>query len=375
MFENRGVMERQRLVDRQSWQTIVLACCLVTMAGNPLGSMAVEAAESDARYAPTRENPVGQWLRRLSLSRLPGEFERGHASVTGAFRGIAAPASPWTVRILSDDQQTALGMVVREDGYILTKASELSGKLACLFSDGVRLPARKVAEKADCDLALLLVNRQRLPVPQWASSAELPLGSWLVTTGPESLPIAIGVVSAPPQASAPPQPILGVRMYRVERGVRVNQVIPGTGAHRAGIRAGDVIASINGRVAETPDTITEIVQQLQPGDKVHLSVLREQSPLTLDAFIGDKGRLGGFEQAELMDSLGGPLSRRRAGFPSVIQHDSIVRPRECGGPVLDLDGQVVGVNIARVSRVATYALPASVVRPVVEELLRNATAP
>jgi serine protease Do len=75
-----------------------------------------------------------------------------------------------------------------------------------------------------------------------------------------------------------------------------------------------------------------------------------------------------------MDSLGGPLSRRRAGFPSVLQHDSVLRPRDCGGPIVDLDGNVVGVNIARASRVASYALPVSVVRPVVAEMLQHAVA-
>jgi S1-C subfamily serine protease len=35
---------------------------------------------------------------------------------------------------------------------------------------------------------------------------------------------------------------------------------------------------------------------------------------------------------------------------------------------VDLDGKAVGINIARASRVATFALPASVVRSVLEEM-------
>jgi len=45
--------------------------------------------------------------------------------------------------------------------------------------------------------------------------------------------------------------------------------------------------------------------------------------------------------------MGSELSKRRTGFPHILQHDSVVKPRECGGPVVDLDGKVIGINICR----------------------------
>ena len=59
--------------------------------------------------------------------------------------------------------------------------------------------------------------------------------------------------------------------------------------------------------------------------------------------------------------IGGRLSTRRSGFPEVIQHDCPLQPNQCGGPLVNLDGDVVGINIARAGRVETYALPARVV--------------
>ena len=345
-------------------------CCLV--AGIMGVALGVHAAEGDARLAPQKgDNGISQWLKRVGKVRLPGEYERSHATVTGAFRDVTASSNQSTVRVLCDGLQTALGIVVRGDGYILTKASELSGKLECVLSDGTRLPAIKVAQRDQYDLALLRVAKGDLIEVRWSNSPAPPVGSWLVTTNLEPLPIAIGVVSAPPHVSPNPQAVLGVRMGSVERGVRVNHVMPGTGAARAGVREGDVISTINGRNADSPDAITQIIRGLQPGDRVTLAVLREQEPLTLVATLGDMTRLGGLDQAELMDSLGGPLSRRRAGFPSVIQHDSVVRPRECGGPLVDLDGNAVGVNIARASRVATLALPADLTKRVAGEMMRE----
>ncbi|MDA1221730.1 MAG: hypothetical protein O3B85_06885, partial [Planctomycetota bacterium] len=67
--------------------------------------------------------------------------------------------------------------------------------------------------------------------------------------------------------------------------------------------------------------------------------------------------------------LWGPLSGIRAGFGLVLQHDTILRPESCGGPLLDVDGRAVGVNIARAGRIETLAIPASVVRRIAARLL------
>jgi S1-C subfamily serine protease len=45
----------------------------------------------------------------------------------------------------------------------------------------------------------------------------------------------------------------------------------------------------------------------------------------------------------------------------IFQHDQPLNPEDCGSVLVDLHGEVVGVNIARVSRVDTYAIPADFV--------------
>jgi serine protease Do len=42
----------------------------------------------------------------------------------------------------------------------------------------------------------------------------------------------------------------------------------------------------------------------------------------------------------------------------VLQHDLPLKPRDMGSPLLDLNGNCIGLNIARVDRVTTFALPA-----------------
>lgn len=46
----------------------------------------------------------------------------------------------------------------------------------------------------------------------------------------------------------------------------------------------------------------------------------------------------------------------------------MLEPWQCGGPLVNLDGQAIGLNIARASRVATYALPSALVQRVIADL-------
>ena len=56
------------------------------------------------------------------------------------------------------------------------------------------------------------------------------------------------------------------------------------------------------------------------------------------------------------------MSRRRSGYPAAIQHDMLLKPNQCGGPLVNIDGNAVGVNIARASRVKSYAIPSEVIQ-------------
>jgi S1-C subfamily serine protease len=73
-------------------------------------------------------------------------------------------------------------------------------------------------------------------------------------------------------------------------------------------------------------------------------------------------------RAQFQDRLGAELSQRRYLFPSVIEHDSVLEPRQCGGVLLNLRGEAIGVNIARASRISSYAIPAEVAVPIVRSL-------
>ena len=76
-----------------------------------------------------------------------------------------------------------------------------------------------------------------------------------------------------------------------------------------------------------------------------------------------------------MNGMGSALSKLKNGFAPVIQHDTVLQSSECGGPLVDLSGKVVGINIARAGRVESYAVPADQVRAMLADLESGKLAP
>jgi serine protease Do len=89
----------------------------------------------------------------------------------------------------------------------------------------------------------------------------------------------------------------------------------------------------------------------------------------------DKRPRDQFSRREFQNSMGSKLSDRRGGFPQILQTDMALKPSDCGGPVVDLDGRTIGINIARAGRVESYAIPAAAVRAMIPDLKSGKLAP
>lgn len=317
-----------------------------------------------------RVRPVGAWIAVLLLSSaVPAgdTTERDAYVVKNAFRdAVRAPAQS-TVRILCDDRRAALGTVVAADGLILTKASELMGKIVCHLFDGRRLEAKIVGVNDDSDLALLKIGADDLPAIGWSEADPPPVGSWLATPGLETVPISIGVVSVAPRSIERRMPALGVIIEEGDKGPVVREALPRSGAAKAGLKPNDVITQLDGKQLKSRHGLIQAIRGHRPGDTVRLQLLRGGQEVTADVELMDLTEIANGEMFQ--EEIGGRLSKRRTGFPLVLQHDTVLQPNQCGGPLVDLDGKVVGINIARASRVASYALPVSAVKPVLEKLI------
>lgn len=332
--------------------------------------LVLQQSEQDReRGGPDRQDRTGGDLWRRFWRRADeNEHSRNHRTVREAFRSVVHGAVSSTVQIFCGNRRVAYGTVVDSNGYILTKASELKtdAECECALADGRRLPAKLVTVEPSLDVAVLWVDAFDLQPVVWRTDDVPPPGSWLATVSTTDVPLAVGVVSTNVRSIPKPRAIIGVLLEDAPEGALIRNVIPGSPASEAGLKENDIIVEVNGAKVQGREALVDKLRDMQPGDEVTLGVLRDKERLEVTAKLAQADEVGA-DRSRLQNSLGGPLSQRRWGFPQVLEHDSVVRPSECGTPVVDLSGRAVGINIARAGRVVTYALPYAVLQP----LLRN----
>jgi serine protease Do len=303
-------------------------------------------------------------------------FQRNHYSTLRAFQECVGDNWKSTVQILEKGRQIALGAIVDSDGWIVTKGSEVPDHVIEIrLQDGSRAEGMVKKRRSDLDLALIKIERSNLTAIRWNTNVDVSIGAWLVSTDVRRLPIAIGVLSVANRNVPSEKAVLGVKLEDPpsnSKGALVANVVEGSGADRAGVRSGDIIYGINGDLLSTTDEVFKRLQGLQAGQRVDVVVIREGSSDTkLTAQMMD------LNQALLTDptemEVNGEISARATGFSRVIQHDSVISPHQCGGPIVDIHGNAVGLNIARAGRVASYAVPAKVVAPAVSAMLAEVT--
>jgi serine protease Do len=288
-----------------------------------------------------------------------------------AFRPVVAAARQSVVMVRCERRETILGTIVDADGWIVTKASELwSTDLTVRLPGGREVPARLHGRDEDHDLALIKADADGLTPIVW-SQANLQLGQFLATAGMGELPLATGVLSVGVRAIPTRGGMLGVQLEDDPRGPRVAVVVDGSEAAKAGLLAGDIIVSLGGLPTPNRDELLAVLNQRPIGSAFAVVVLRGGRQVELQATLGRRPTTEP-SRNDMMNQMGGPLSYRGSGFPEVFQHDTILRPIDCGSPVLDLDGRAVGINIARAGRTETFALPAAVVQKVVARLIPTA---
>ncbi len=304
---------------------------------------------SDSRPFPTERIIIPQWRRSNG------------PHVRSAFREVIADVRLATVRVRSDEHDTALGGIVGADGWILTKASRLPGKITCLLANHKEYDAEIVDIDREYDLALLKIDAENLPTLQLKNSPPPEIGAWLATVGMKQGPQAIGVMSVGPREIRHRSGTLGVRLDDQSDEPQIVQVFPHTAAEAAGLQHDDLILSINGHATPTREEFVKRIREHSPGDPLRLRVRRGSETLEIAALLKGRRPWRLPTREEFQNQLGSQLSQRRLGFPLAFQHDTVLKPSDCGGPMVNLDGQVVGFNLARAGRTETYAVPVEVV--------------
>jgi len=105
------------------------------------------------------------------------------------------------------------------------------------------------------------------------------------------------------------------------QGALVSQVVDGSAAEKAGIRAGDVVTAVNGKPVKDAAGLRNVIGLLSVGDKVDVALLRDGKPRRVTAVIAERDTVAeaeaetegsgagalhsGLQGAELADAQGG----------------------------------------------------------------------
>lgn len=306
----------------------------------------------------------------------PGYRLKNGPHVRAAFREAVAGLQGSVVRVKNDGEDAALGGVVGPDGWVLTKSSQLTGRVTCLLSDGRELDAKIVGVDRQYDVAMLKIDAKDLPVLDLADRDISKEGRWVATLGQGDDPIAVGVVSVSARRIPHQAGILGVKLEEASpNGALVDTVYTESGADEAGIEKGDVIVSVNDQKTTSRDAVINAVRKYTPGDVIGVGIKRGDDLRVVRARLAGQVKEFPLDRGQYQNNLGGELSDRRFGFPTAVQHDTVIDPDDCGGPLVDLDGAVVGFNAARAGRTESYAIPSYVVRGLLFELMSGRLTP
>jgi serine protease Do len=308
------------------------------------------------------------------------EGERQHPDQLQCLQSITASAAQYTVQVVADKQWVSMGTVVVSSGLIITKASELENKtdIVCRMNrngSSSDLPAKVLRIDDRNDVALLKVDARDLTPAKFVETEIVP-GSIIVTPDYSGSPLVMGVISTVKRSLIGiNQAYMGVKPINTPAGVELDQITEGGAAALAGLQKGDVIKKLNSAEIHTVTDLVNEIRQHRPGDRIQLAVDRKGSSLAFELSLSGRNINGQrSSQGPQTSNFGAIPSGRRDDFPMVFQHDAPLLPEHCGGPVLDLDGNVIGLNIARYGRVASFAIGSSEVRTLVDRLLRENVA-
>ena len=135
------------------------------------------------------------------------------------------------------------------------------------------------------------------------------------------------------------------------------KTVNGSPAQKAGLRADDVITHVDGKALMDPFAFGSKIRTYRAGDEVEFTYRRGEEEQKISVKLASRPEEQSSGRFRRMNEMSGPLSERISGFPLALQHDIPIPPSFCGGPLLDLQGRCVGINVSRAGRVKTLAIP------------------
>lgn len=245
-----------------------------------------------------------------------------------------------------DDKVIVHATCFSKDGNLVSKSSLLlEDTCRCRLSDGTFRILKVIGRSEENDLVFLSFENYRLDLdlPQ---SDNVELGDLIAGYCNNQL-LASGIISCETRNVAVQQE--GAFHQEVED-LRIK--IPNNHYKNPAVKLedGDKIISLNSKEMLQQSDLDKFLSHTCPGQKVEVVVERAGEELEFEIALGPF-QMKGHPAYQLK------VSGKREGFANAFTCDVPLEPVECGTPLVNLEGKVVGISIARSTRTCTYAIP------------------
>ncbi|MGD0628214.1 MAG: trypsin-like peptidase domain-containing protein [Terracidiphilus sp.] len=155
------------------------------------------------------------------------------------------------------------------------------------------------------------------------------------------------------------------RVYGFKNGVLVQQIVHGGPADKAGLRAGDIITTIDGRPIKDGDDLVNEITSRRPGSSIRLGYQRDGKSMDTTVTIGDLDSVFAEAANQQADSGGenqGDAGETKLGLVVRQESDSTLAKLKVPGVVIqsvrsgsfaDLQGLEPGLIIVRINKQPT----------------------
>ncbi|MEO9851434.1 MAG: trypsin-like peptidase domain-containing protein [Reichenbachiella sp.] len=307
-----------------------------------------------------------------SIESSPDVFKGGKEGLKSMFQEGSKEIGESVVKIesiIDGNKLEVYGTLIDSKGYIISKSSRVGDeKLKCQLNSGVSLIAKVIGRDESNDLVIIQVESNEVLKPiALNKNVNTQVGQLLGTVGQGKQVLYAGMLSVKPrEVLNKDRAYFGVE-FASSKPI-IGEVFDGGAAEVAGLVAGDEILKFDKKDVENRQIFYSIQKTKRPGQKVVLTVLRNGEENQIEVTLG-KAPIKPSEWKENHPAFDTEESKRKDDFPNVFTHDMSLMLDECGTPVIDLDGQVIGINIARKNRVSAFAIPIADVLASVENIL------
>ncbi|MDO5969873.1 trypsin-like peptidase domain-containing protein [Flavivirga aquimarina] len=267
---------------------------------------------------------------------------------------------------INDKEIKTYGTIINSKGYIVAKASQVNkDKITCELYNGTTTSAKIIGIDKSNDLIVLQIASKKITAINIPKKTDTSVGKLIGAASFKEDIKYSGVISAPVRkisAEAPSHGFLGAALTFSNK---VFVIFDGGAAMLGGLKRGDVIIKFDDTKIESSDDRISFLETTRVNQKLKVTVLREgkEEIVHVTLLKEDPKRIRKRHIAYDID-----ISDRKSDFTQAFTHDMPIEVYESGTPVVDINGNVIGINIAKENRTTSFAIPINIVLETVEKI-------